>query len=485
MVSSTALDQEYQQAQKAYIQGNYEEAAKLAEGLVQAFPNDPNSRLLQGHIYSILQQYELAREQYQVVLNLTEEPEIIDCANKGLESLSPSGSSDQLAIAAGHEQTDFDDTLHVPADYPEWSNYPAIDEQLDLENLGMLEDLDPSKLDFSSFDRNNEELSAEWAQPHNSFSSNKDSTVSNSAGETSLDAFVDPFDLNQAPDNNRYQQPSNEFLGHDIAQSDNSDSRFEQAELPPIRWFDPGLSETEEFPEMSGQLNSFGYITAEQLLQIDEGATDADMLSSSLNQHGFHEQDSDENHTEAEHSDILSSGFLNEIDEVDNAVPASAQVDIPHEPSLDVKQGRLAFFENASWQRKQLYTAGAVGVISAVVVAACSSMAMMLTPQQSRASVRNTGGAMAVAVLIASGATTLLIGRKQASQIQRTTADLNAQFDAVRSGELDAKATVYSKDEFGLLASRFNEMTHVIFTTTSQAQRKAKDQEQAKENGSL
>jgi len=79
MASSINYDQEYQEAQKAYIQGNYEESGNPSKPVSSRF-SDPSSRLLWGHIYCILQEYDLAREQYQVVLNLTKEPELIDCA---------------------------------------------------------------------------------------------------------------------------------------------------------------------------------------------------------------------------------------------------------------------------------------------------------------------------------------------------------------------------------------------------------------------
>jgi len=41
---------------------------------------------------------------------------------------------------------------------------------------------------------------------------------------------------------------------------------------------------------------------------------------------------------------------------------------------------------------------------------------------------------------------------------------------------------VYSEDEFGLLASEFNEMTRVMFATVKETQRKAQEQERAKED---
>ncbi len=65
----------YQQAERAYIQGNYTEAASLIDSLTQESPDDPRVRLLRGHIYCYgLQEYATALSDYQAVANLTEDP---------------------------------------------------------------------------------------------------------------------------------------------------------------------------------------------------------------------------------------------------------------------------------------------------------------------------------------------------------------------------------------------------------------------------
>ena len=43
--------QEYQLAEAAYLQGNYEKAAEIIDTLVTKFHDDPSVRLLRGHIY--------------------------------------------------------------------------------------------------------------------------------------------------------------------------------------------------------------------------------------------------------------------------------------------------------------------------------------------------------------------------------------------------------------------------------------------------
>ncbi|MFM7363127.1 MAG: methyl-accepting chemotaxis protein [Cuspidothrix sp.] len=153
------------------------------------------------------------------------------------------------------------------------------------------------------------------------------------------------------------------------------------------------------------------------------------------------------------------------------------------EASASFKQGIFAFFENASLGKKQWYTAGTVGLASALVVAVVSSVATLMSPSQHRESMRNTDWfIMALAAGVTGGATAGLMGNLTLKQIRRTTKDLQAQFDAVRQGNWNVEATVYSEDELGYLATGFNNMARVIFTTTSEAQHKAIEQEEAKEN---
>jgi twitching motility protein PilJ len=180
-------------------------------------------------------------------------------------------------------------------------------------------------------------------------------------------------------------------------------------------------------------------------------------------------------------------------DEMFNITSPSEQIPIfnqtketENEPVVTVEQGWLAPFENASLIQKQRITAIAAGVVSAVVVAAVSFVSMSAASPKDKPAVipylRNTGIFMTVAAGIASFSTTLALGRITTRQIQRATSDLQAQFDAVSQGNLNTSATIYSEDEFGQLATGFNQMARVILTTTSEAQRKAEEQEQAKED---
>ena len=85
MATSTDFLQEYKQTEEAYCQGNYEEAAALVYQLVEDYPEDPVARLLCGHIYGYgLQQYDVARDQYMAVLNLTTDDELLEQAHQAL-----------------------------------------------------------------------------------------------------------------------------------------------------------------------------------------------------------------------------------------------------------------------------------------------------------------------------------------------------------------------------------------------------------------
>ncbi|MBP0014739.1 MAG: hypothetical protein J7525_16695, partial [Roseofilum sp. SID3] len=76
---------EYQQAETAYVQGRYEDAASIIDQLVEHFPDDPNSHLLRGHIYCYgLQEYTIARQEYESVLEITSDEVFMDYANQGL-----------------------------------------------------------------------------------------------------------------------------------------------------------------------------------------------------------------------------------------------------------------------------------------------------------------------------------------------------------------------------------------------------------------
>ena len=127
MTSSNDLEQEYQAAQKAYIQGNYPEAATLVDRLVEHFPTDPSSRLLRGHIYCILEQYNVAREQYQEVLNLTCDRDLVDCANSGLEAVGQYETQETLPNTSAPQEPELENTFLINAEPQSSSPLSALE----------------------------------------------------------------------------------------------------------------------------------------------------------------------------------------------------------------------------------------------------------------------------------------------------------------------------------------------------------------------
>lgn len=179
----------------------------------------------------------------------------------------------------------------------------------------------------------------------------------------------------------------------------------------------------------------------------------------------------------------MTDGSLIRDDEIFNypgtseQVPTFAHAEVGSvEATVTQEQGWLAPFENAPLGTKQLWTAMITGAAAAIAAAAVSyTSAIYPIPQLKNA-------AMAAAAGAASFAAALSMGQLTSRQIKRATDDLQGQFDAVSQGNLSARATVYAEDEFGQMAAKFNQMARVIFTTTSEAQRKAEEQEQAKED---
>ena len=153
---------------------------------------------------------------------------------------------------------------------------------------------------------------------------------------------------------------------------------------------------------------------------------------------------------------------------------------------VTVEQGGLSFLENAPLFTKQLYTAIGAGLVSLVAVAFVTNIASYQALRQDKPEaivyLRQTGWVMTAAAGVTSFLTSWGIGQLIAKQVRKSSDNLQAQFDAVSQGTLDARATIYSEDEFGKMAAKFNHMAKVIQTTISDTRRKSDEQEQAKED---
>ena len=184
------------------------------------------------------------------------------------------------------------------------------------------------------------------------------------------------------------------------------------------------------------------------------------------------------NMMEYEDSSFANSG--SDISQIENSI-GSSQLDVvaPEsdiEPVVEVKQGAFAGFVNSPIKKKLFITALSTGLVSAIAVGIVT-----------KANLKDKVAFLPLSLIsLVAGATSfstaMIFGTLINKQIQQATENLQSQFDDVYQGNLNAKATVYSQDEFGKLATGFNRMTRVILTTTQEAQRRAEETEQAKED---
>ncbi|NJN29741.1 MAG: HAMP domain-containing protein [Synechococcales cyanobacterium RM1_1_8] len=151
------------------------------------------------------------------------------------------------------------------------------------------------------------------------------------------------------------------------------------------------------------------------------------------------------------------------------------------EPAVAVGQGMFAPLENASFGTKRTVLAGAAGLAAVLGVLGTSVALKAAVPEaEQRAKVAPIALALAGGIGGMVGST--LVGELIRRQVRRTTEDLQTQFSKVVQGNFNTQATIYSEDELGQLSAGFNNMSRVILATTKEAQRKAEEQEQQKED---
>ncbi len=556
MAQTTEFAQGYQQAERAYMQGKYEEAAAIVDQLVNDYPQDPSARLLRGHIYCYgLQQYRVAQEQYQSVLDLTTDTEFVDYANSGLAYASQFAEQSSNGFGGGQDEDS------QSFDYAGVPEQPALTTWQD-------SDLDPISDDFvlgdMDFDTNGDSQD-NYVPPADPFSgygafsqpsgmsvdafADDPFTVSDSMGGSftefdggraatgftnsenntapaALDEFDDvftPLDLDaieedaQLPSFSTQSQPdfgaeersplANRAMGEDTLFMGSSNF-YDQADVglgstadqhpfdsfyaepvaataPPTASNQGGADFLDEFDDFDdlGNLSDFD-------LSEDSAGFTSPSVGSGFGLASNMAAPPNRNPVDFIESDrsTVREDELFSISGTSDQVPTFTQMEGSglEPPAPTVEQGALAPLENAPMATKHLITAGAAGLVSALAVAVVSFMSANSASEQKNpavvAQLRNTGWMMSAVALVTGGGAAYLVGNASAKQMKRTTDDLKAQFDSVCNGNLNARATVYSADELGQLSTGFNQMARVILTTTSEAQRKAEEQEQAKED---
>lgn len=448
MASSTQYQKEYEKASLAYMQGDYNQAAKLTQQLVQVCPNDPMYRLLHAHTNLALERYQDSISEYETVLRLTDDNSILEYAHSG--------------IAAAKERIDPNDDSYNDFSLGDMNSSLSADEFREKQHA----------YEDSSYSTESTYMQESWSSDpsgEQSYTANKefdfedfDSDVSmNGSGQYS---YSDKTQVTGASNfNSNYQNSSsgNSNSDNDVVFMDEFDDFDDISDSS----FSSSFSDSEATQMVSGlstaDFGSQDFTTS----RTSSNTTSVAGTDSSVGQ--FNQSDNE--------AELFGLGAINT-----SASAKRGSVDVVTETS---EQGGLfSPFDNMPLRTKNLITAIAAGVIAAVAAGVVTNFAASSIEQGQREKVRNTGWMMAGAAAIASGAMAWSLGKRSSKLINRSTDNLQAQFEAVIRGDMSPRATVYSEDEFGRLAASFNQMLQSIVSNTTEAQRKAAEQEQAKED---
>lgn len=533
MASGIDYSQAYQKAERAYVQGNYQDAAAIIDQLAEEYPDDPSVLLLRGHIYCYgLQQYEIASEQYSTVLQCTDEAEYVDYATNGLDYVSQFLGSHAPEPNDPLENTFFDDAaLASEALDDDWSDDLGSFEDLaavdpptrpdnDVENpfasrstANSNSGLDPFALDTSEHDFAFADLTAEEGRNGGLSSSdpfatddlNPDiygssfvdfhETVAQSSVDDDFELVTDAFDdvegawsvsADDGSDDMTVFAPDPDLGSSFVMDSETDDYAGRNGYGASASRQQDGMSSSNvDFLDEFSEFDDLGNLPDFELSDSSAGFTTPSVGAASLG--GFSEERLDIG-TSSSGFDLTGGGDQAAISDEDlfslaggsDNLPVFAQTD-DEDIETTQEQDWLSFLDNAPLKTKNLMVATTAGVASALAVGVVNFTAATLLPNQEMPKMVH-----AVMALMA-GATGFgaAYGAGQISQrrIRSSVDDLQHQFDSViHQGNLSARATVFSEDEFGRLANSFNKMARVILTTTSEAQRKAQEQEQAKED---
>lgn len=527
MASGTNYSQEYGQAEKAYLESDFAQAARIIDHLAEEFPDDPNVLLLRGHIYCYgFQNYELARKQYESVLELSEEQGLLDFANSGIEQVEQlQQQSEDSFDESNFELTELldeeaveEDTNSIEVDFLDG---PDLEEDFVGEDFAISQDYD-SELNDAAIDSDID---------HSFIPSVEDSFGNPFAGEIEVNS--EDLASNDEDDNSNIQDPFSQFddgsssaledipaieqLGVHSSSTFMVDSEEEDDFLPEYdeEEFAVNQSEYQNDYENSSELEidtvltepfsmegseDYGLVDVPEqegldyqdeleFDEIDSSFFDLEELEQGLPDTGlFNVPEEAGNPNLSLASDLAEeSSELNpeEIAISDSVAPVtSAFTTLPEEPQVNVNQGALASFINAPMAKKQLMTAGVTGLVSAIAVLVIGTIGSTVLKSDTAKPFKGMPNNLILALVAGASSigTAAVLGNVTAKHVTKASHNLQSQFDDVYQGNLNAQATVYAQDEFGQLAHGFNRMTRVILTTTQEAQRRAEETEQAKED---
>ena len=583
MTSGQDYAQLYGQAYVAYGQGSYDEAAAHIEEMANAFPEDPNVLLLQGHIYVGLEQYDQAQQKYENVLKLTDRRDLLDCADQALEQIrelkgrsqsafltqgaetpTTSGFSSQNKTSSVRQGNNFSSK---ETDFPEWNEAEhSGDWENDFDGLdwdsAVFNDADlgeptlgqvaPSTNPFSGAMNTGKMPSND---PVDAFSSNPfafdgasglmdwnaDSFTENASdqhddAERTLlpevggeSTFMVPPDLAaQSFDFANFtgrDNSSNRANGEDVPtyqpwQEDSEHNGLDSLDNVPTVQASPPLTYSErQNPDFSDNLDNLAEF---DLTDIAPELPDSTMFTQgnvgfspnqSFGDGGGEDYNGESIPTVATGTPPGMRTWLKPEETMLGDLTGGSSRFV--KPTVEVDPGWLGWFTNAPFKRKQIYLAIAAGVTSTLAILIVGGATGIMSPQaepipakvnkpatkapalqktdkdakkmssQPLVKKQSSGSPPFFLIALASGVVigglVWLLSYILIRQIKETIDDLQNQFDAIYEGNFNVRAKVLSEDELGQLAQRFNYISQVILTATTEAQERATATEKARE----
>ena len=493
MASETNYSQQYGQAEQAYLESNFALAAEIIDRLTEEFPDNPNILLLRGHIYFYgFQEYDLAKHQYQSVLDISDRQDLLDYAHSSIEQLEQQQIQQQLEGS----QLSFDENnLELPEVFGDDDLASSNSNEMDFAETKLAAS-DLEQEDFETVERSKEQLQIDgsftYTEDYDDNSSNREDT----SGEDGEELYsVRQLSENQTSSTSMIDSDDNlpDYSTEDFAaeqqEYENRYASVSQLQVDTVLTEPFALDNGEDY-DMDIPEQELDYQNELEFDEIDSSFFDLEELEQGLPDTGLFNEIEESDSSNLNISDDLSIGSNNVAEEVAISGVSSADntftTTLKERPKIEVERNKFSSFINAPIRNKQLITAAATGIISAIAVLGIgiigSSVIVRQDPDRNLGEGVRNSLLLALVAGISSAGTTAALGSITAKHINKAAEDLQNQFNDVYQGNLNAKATVYSQDEFGQLASGFNRMTKVILTTTQEAQRRAEETEQAKED---
>lgn len=531
MASDINYSQIYNKAQEAYSEGNYTEAARIVDEIIHEYPEDCSALLLKGHIHCYgLQEYEIAKQQYQLVLELTEKEEFRERAQEGLECIQDS------YISSYQESHQFEPNLRGNGNHnePYDSGEENFDRQTTEHNLLSNHQKNRSKANL-------EQTDIEQTIFEQAFSSEDESGANYSSASASwheTNNYRVPVAGEDYPEIEYNWQDMEEATSNLTPTELNSDLEEETLFIPD-QDVASGASEIEEnlYGDYSSELDP---IDDQNNLDIDRQAEvdldseeiyDSQIDNSEIDldvdlPEGY-EEDSQElkdivgkisENSFSESDDIFEPGVDSEdqtINYDENTIGNLSRSEIRKDPkesfttayssgigdsSMKLKAeenfGPITFFVNSKIRTKQLLHSSIVGIVCAIAVLATGIITSPSKAPQAENETTETvevqptrffpltkSGALITLIAGISGfASTYVVGEVLTREVKKYQRNLADQFDNIRQGNLKVKASIYSEDELGEIASEFNKMISIINTNVAEAQRRAEETERDRED---